>query len=103
MNLIITRFVGSAVRIYYKPIGLNGTNRKTETVAGLQGILHLELQLHRQHLSVARASKLQSYHPSLLASNSCSDPASCQTIPKNGIGSRHHPYASFEWMQKYKK
>ena len=30
---------------------------ETEAVAGLQAILHLELQLHRQHLSVARASK----------------------------------------------
>ena len=44
--------------------------QKTEAVAGLQAILLLELQLHRQHLSVARASKLQSYHPSVLASNS---------------------------------
>ena len=31
--------------------------QKTEAVVGLQAILHLELQLHRQHLSVARASR----------------------------------------------
>ena len=70
MDLIITRSVGSAVRIYYKPIGLNWNKQKTVAVAGLQAILQLELHLHRQHLSVARASKLQSYHPSVLASNS---------------------------------
>ena len=95
MDLIITESKEFVVRIYYKPIGLNWNKQKTVAVAGLQAILHLELQLHRQHLIVARASKLQPYHPSVLASNSCSDPASCQTIPKDGIGSRHHPYASF--------
>ena len=96
MGLIITKFRGFAVRnFYYKPIGLNWNKQKTVAVAGLQAILQLELHLHRQHLSVARASKLQSYHRSFLASNSCSDPASCQTIPKDGIGTRHRPYASF--------
>ena len=96
MDLIITISRGFAVRnFYYKPIGLNWNKQKTVAVAGLQAILQLELHLHRQHLSIARASKFQSYHPSLLASNSRSDPASCQTIPKDGIGSRHHPYASF--------
>ena len=104
MDLIITKSRGSAVQIiFYKPIGLKWNKQKAVTVAGLQAFLHLELHLHRQHLSVARASRLQSYHPSVLASNSWSDPASCQTIPKDGIGSRHHPYASFKWMQRYKK
>ena len=71
MGLIITKFRGSAVRIfYYKPIGLNWNKQKTVTVASLQAILQLELHLHRQHLSVAQASKVQSYQPSLLASNS---------------------------------
>ena len=58
MDLIITKSRGFAVRIfYYKPIGLNWNKQKTIAVAGLQAILHLELQPHRQHLSVARASK----------------------------------------------
>ena len=71
MNLIITKFKRFAVRIfYYKPIGLNWNKQKTIAVAGIQTILQLELHLHRQHLSVAQASKLQSYHPSVLASNS---------------------------------
>ena len=95
MDLIITESKEFVVRIYYKPIGLNWNKQKTITVAGLQAILHIELHLHRQHLSVVRASKLRSYHPSVLASNSYSDPASCQTIPKDGIDSCHHPYASF--------
>ena len=102
MDLIITESKGFVVRIYYKSIGLIWNKQKMEAVAGLQAFLHLELHLHRQHLSIARASKLQSYHPSSLASNSWSDPASCQTIPKDGISSRHHPYASFKWMQRYK-
>ena len=71
MDLIITKFRGSAERIiYYKPIGLKWNKQKTVAVAGLQAILQLELHLQRQHLSVARASKLQLYHPSMLASNS---------------------------------
>ena len=74
MDLIITISRGFAVlNFYYKPIGLNWSKQKMVAVAGLQAILQLEFHLHRQHLSVARASKLQSYHPSLLASNSCSD------------------------------
>ena len=40
-------------------------------------------------------ARLQSYHPSSLISYSESYPASTQSIPKDGIGSRHHPYASF--------
>ena len=100
MGLIITKSGGFAVRFfYYKPTWLNWNKQKTVAVAGLQAILQLELHLHRQHLSIARASKLQSYHPSLLASNSWSDLASCQTIPKDGIGSHHHPYVSFKWIQ----
>ena len=56
MDLIIIESIGFVVRIfYYKPIGLNWNKQKT--VAGLQAILQLELHLHRQHLSVARASK----------------------------------------------
>ena len=71
MDLIITKSRGSAVQIfYYKPNGLYWNKQKTIAVAGLQATLHLELQLHRQHLSVALASKLQLYHPSLLVSNS---------------------------------
>ena len=71
MGLIITKSRGFSVRIsYYKPIGLNWNKQKTVAVAGLQAILQLELHLHRQRLSVARASKLQSYHPLMLASNS---------------------------------
>ena len=71
MDLIITKSRGSAVQIiYYKPIGLKWNKQKAVIVAGLQAFLHLELHLHRQHLSVAQASKLQSYHPSVLASNS---------------------------------
>ena len=70
MDLIITKSRGSAVRIYYKLIKVNWNKQKTIAVAGIQTILQLELHLHRQHLSVARASKLQSYHPLLLASNS---------------------------------
>ena len=59
MNLIITKFKGFAVRIfYYKPIGLNWNKQKTVAVAGLQAILQLKLHLHSQNLSVARASKL---------------------------------------------
>jgi len=71
MGLTITTSKGFAVRIfYYKPIGLNRNKQKAVAVASLLAILHLKLQLHRQNLSVAWASKLQSYHPSLLASNS---------------------------------
>ena len=71
MDLIITKFRGSAERIiYYKPIGLKWNKQKTVAVAGLQAFLHLELHLHRQHLSLAQASMLQSYHPLVLASNS---------------------------------
>ena len=71
MSLIIIKSIESAVRIiYYKPLGLNWNKQKTVAVTGLQAILHLRLHLHRQHLSVARASKLQSYHPLVLASNS---------------------------------
>ena len=71
MDLIITKPKGFTVRIfYYKPIGLNSNKQKMVAVAGLQAVLYLELHLHRQHLSIARASKLQSYHPSSLASNS---------------------------------
>ena len=93
MDLIISISRGFVVRnLYYKPIGLNWNKQKTVAVACLQAILQLKLHLHRQHLSVARASKLQSFHPLLFASNSWSDPASCQTIPKDGIGSRQHPY-----------
>ena len=40
-------------------------------------------------LSVAR---LQSYYPSSLLSYSESYPASTQSIPKDGIGPRHHPH-----------
>ena len=43
---------------------------KMVAVTGLQAILQHELHLRRQHLSVAQASKLQSYHPSMLALNS---------------------------------
>ena len=58
MDLIITKSRGFAVQIfYYKPIGQDWNKQKMIAVAGLQAILHLELQLHRQHLSVARASK----------------------------------------------
>ena len=70
MDLIITKSIGSVVRIYYKPIGLNWNKQKTIAVVDLQAFLHLELHLHMQHLSVAQASKLQSYHLSLLVSNS---------------------------------
>ena len=70
MSLIITKSRGFVVRIYYKPIGLNWNKLKTIAVAGLQAILQRELHIHRQHLSVARASKFQSYHPSLLAPSS---------------------------------
>ena len=71
MDLIIIKSRGLALRnFYYKPIGLNWNKQKTIAVAGLQAILQRELHIHRQHLSVARASKLQSYHPSMLASNS---------------------------------
>ena len=70
MNLIITESKGFLVRIYYKPIGLNWNKQKTIAVAGLQAFHHLELHLHMQHLSVARASKFQSYHLSFLVSNS---------------------------------
>ena len=71
MDLIITKSRVFAVRIfYYKPIRLNWNKQKTVAVAGLQAILQLELHLHRKHLSVAWTSKLQSYHPLLLASNS---------------------------------
>ena len=59
-----------STNFYYKPIGLNWNKQKMVAVAGLQAILQLELHLHMQQLSVARASKLQSYHPSLLTSNS---------------------------------
>ena len=59
MNLIITKSRGSTVKIfYYKPIGLNWNKQKTVVVTDIQAFLHLELHLHRQHLSVARASKL---------------------------------------------
>ena len=44
--------------------------QKMVAVAGLQAFLYLELHLHRQHFSIAQASKLQSYHPSVLALNS---------------------------------
>ena len=71
-----------------------------EAVAGLQAILHLELQLHRQHLSVAWASK-SSIIPSVVVGVELLI-GSCQTIPKDEIGSRHHPYANFKWMQRYK-
>ena len=71
MDLIITKSRVFAVRIfYYKPIRLNWNKQKTVAVAGFQTVLQLELHLHRQHLSVAQASKVQSYQPSLLASNS---------------------------------
>ena len=71
MGLIITKSRGFAVRIfYYKPIELNHSKQKALAVASLRAILQLGLQLHRQNSSVAWASKLQSYHPSLLASNS---------------------------------
>jgi len=70
MNLIITISREFTVQIYYKPIGLNWNKQKTIAVTSLQAILQLELHLHRQNLSVARASKFQSYHLSLLASNS---------------------------------
>ena len=70
MVLIITISKGFAVQFfYYKPIGLNWNKQKSVAVAGLQAILQLKLHLHRQNLSVARASKLQSYHLSLLTSN----------------------------------
>ena len=59
MNLIIIKSIESAVRIiYYKPIGLKWNKQKTVAVAGLQAFLHLELHLHRQHLSLAQASML---------------------------------------------
>ena len=71
MGLIITKSRGFAVRIfYYKPIELNWIKQKTVAVASLRAILQLELHLHRQNLSVARASKFQSYHPLLLAPSS---------------------------------
>ena len=71
MDLIITTSRGFVVQIfYYKPIGPNRSKQKAVGIASFRAILHLDLQLHRQNLSVARASKLQSYHPSLLVSNS---------------------------------
>ena len=59
MSLIITKFKGFIVQIfYYKLIGLNCNKQKTVAVAGcnkqktvavavLQAILQLELRLHR--------------------------------------------------------
>ena len=77
--------------------------QKTEAVAGLQAILHLELQLHRQHLSVAQASK-SSIVPSIVVGvELLIGPCILPSYPKDGIGSRHHPYASFKWMQRYEK
>ena len=54
----------------YKPLGLKGSKQEMVAVASLRAFLHLELHLHRQNLSVARASKFQLYHPSSLVSNS---------------------------------
>ena len=53
-----------------KPLGLKGSKQEMVAVASLRAFLHLELHLYRQNLSIARASKLQLYHPSSLASNS---------------------------------
>ena len=58
-------------------------------------LLGHHLRVSNSHKETCAYPKLQSYQPSSLVSNSSSDPASCQTIPKGGIGSRHHPYASF--------
>ena len=77
-------------------------SKQTEVVAvaSFRAILHLELQLHRQNLSVARASRasvVQSVVVGVeLLIGSC-------ILPNYGIGSRHHPYASFKWMQRYKR
>ena len=55
MVLINTKSRGLVVRnFYYKPIGLN--HNKQIAVASFHAILHLELSLHRQNLSVAWAS-----------------------------------------------
>ena len=61
MGLIITKSKEFAVRTFhYKPIGINQNKQKSAGVASLRVILHLELQLHRQNLSVARASVVPS-------------------------------------------
>ena len=57
MVLINTKSRGLVVRIfYYKSIGLNHNKQIAVAVASFHAILHLELSLHRQNLSVAWAS-----------------------------------------------
>ena len=77
------------------PIGLKGNNQKMEAVARLLGILHLDVLPPQANLSEARVVLIFSINVLIdLRVGSCI----YQTIPKDRIGSHHHPYASFKWM-----
>ena len=77
------------------PIGLKGNKQNTEAVARLLGVLHLDVLLPKANLSEARVVLSPSFKVIVdLQVGSCI----YQTIPKGGIGSCHHPYASFGWM-----
>ena len=80
----------------YKSLGLKENKQKVETISSLLGIFIFMNPLHRQ-LGEQLGPSFTSSSVVVLSTPSL---GSCiyQTIPKDGIGSRHYPYASFMWM-----
>jgi hypothetical protein len=80
ISLIITYSNWNAVRSHYKPLGLNRANTKRKAI--------IRLRVHPSSSGISttgkleRSTGLQSYQPSSLGSNTGSDSASTQTIPK---------------------
>ena len=66
-----------------------------EAVARFLGILHLDVLPPQANSRKGRVVLNPSFNVVIdLRDGSCI----YQTIPKDGIGSPHHPYASFRWM-----
>ena len=79
---------------WYKPTGLKGNKQKMEAVARFLRILHLDVLPPQANLCEARVILSSSIKVIVdLWVGSCI----YQIIPKDGIGSCHHPYASFKW------
>ena len=75
--------------------------QKAKTISSLLGKLYLHKSSPQAARSVARAI-LHIFFRCVLSTPSLGSYI-YQAIPKGGIGSRHHPYASFMWMQTVKE
>ena len=84
----------------YKPLGLKENKQKAETISSLLANF-VFMNLLDPSPQAARSVARPSLTPSTFVVLSTPSLGSCiyQAIPKDGIGPRHHPYASFMWMQ----